>query len=114
MIHQNLAKNPINENMTTKLSEKLDILEIKMRQYIQYNGIVKQENAELHQQIRQLNTNLAAVNDKISLLQRQLEETKTKLGIEEEGKNKESKQLKKQLDQYIKYVDDCVDWLQDS
>ncbi len=100
--------------MTAKLSEKLELLEIKIRQYIQYNGLIKQENADLTQQIQELKTNLATVNNKMSLLQRQLEETKTKLGIEEEGKNKESKQLKKQLDQYIKYVDDCVDWLQDS
>ena len=37
-----------------KLSEKLDILEIKLRQYIQYNALVKQENAALTQQIQKL------------------------------------------------------------
>ena len=100
--------------MTTKLSEKLDILDIKIRQYIQYTALVKQENASLEEQIQKLKTNLAAVNDKISLLQRQLEETKAE--IEQEGleKDKEAKRLKKQLNQYISYVDECVEWLHNS
>ena len=40
--------------MTAKLSEKLDLLDIKLRQYIQVNALLKQENAELHTQIQKI------------------------------------------------------------
>lgn len=98
--------------MTTKLSDQLDILEIKIRQYIQYTALVKQENADLNQEIQELKSNLATVNDKISQLQRQLEATKVEIAREEQDKQKEAKQLRKQLEQYVQHIDECLAWLQ--
>lgn len=98
--------------MTTKLSEKIDTLDLKLRQYLQYTELVKQENEDLQQQVLKLKTNLATVNDKMTQLQRQLEHSKLELEQEGQEKEKQSKQLKKQLGQYIQYVDECMEWLQ--
>ena len=100
--------------MTAKLSEKLDLLDIKLRQYIQFNALLKQENTELHAQNQKFKTNLASTNDKMVQLQRQLEQSKTELEQEEQDKEKQAKRLKKQLDQYITHIDECIDWLEQS
>lgn len=100
--------------MTAKLSEKLDLLDIKLRQYIQVNALLKQENAELHTQIQKFKANLATANDNMSQLQRQLEQSKAELELEEQDKVKQAKRLKKQLDQYITQIDECIDWLEQS
>ncbi len=100
--------------MTAKLSEKLDLLDIKLRQYIQFNALIKQENTELHVQNQKLKANLASTNDKMLQLQRQLEQGRAELEQEEQDKEKQAKRLKKQLDQYINHIDESINWLEQS
>jgi hypothetical protein len=108
------GNNEAMKTMTAKLSEKLDLLDIKLRQYIQLNALIKQENTELDAQIQKLKANLASTNDKMLQLQRQLEQGRIELEQEEQDKEKQDKRLKKQLDQYINHVDECINWLEQS
>jgi cell division septum initiation protein DivIVA len=100
--------------MTAKLSEKLDLLDIKLRQYIQFNALIKQENTELHAQIQKLKANLASTNNKMLQLQRHLVEGRAELEQKEQNKEKQAKRLKKQLDQYINHIDESIGWLEQS
>ena len=100
--------------MTAKLSEKLDLFDIKLRQYIHINALLKEENTELHTQIQKFKTNLAATNDKMLQLQRQLEQCKIELEQEEQDKEKQAKRFKKQLDQYITHIYECINWVEQS
>ena len=59
---------------------------------------------------KKLKANLATTNDNMSQLQRQLEQSKAELEQEEQDKVKQAKRLKKQLDQYIAHIDECINW----
>ncbi|MCP3932514.1 MAG: hypothetical protein GY705_25865 [Bacteroidetes bacterium] len=75
---------------------------------------LQSENASLSDENTRLKTALELENERVQLLKYKLEKVQQTMG-ENPGEEPEgSKKLKKQIDQYIKEIDKCIEWLQNA
>ena len=95
-------------NILNNIEQKVRLLTTQLEKIERENSILTEKNRELAEQNRTLQTNLLLSNSEISHLQTQLE-TENKLG--KEGQ-KQNPNLKRDINQYIQEIDQCIEWLQ--
>ena len=96
------------------LSEKIDNIELKIRQLALKLERFRKENADLTQKNEQLKAELDKQKGTVSALKDKLTKTQGVLERQEVNESEHSQQLKQQLDQYIREIDKCIEWLQNS
>jgi chromosome segregation ATPase len=96
------------------LSEKVDTIEIKVRQLALRIDRVQKERDKYLEENNKLRTELTNYNNKTKDLENKL--VRTTLALEEKKENdpEHSKKLRKELEQYIKDIDKCIDRLKNS
>jgi len=97
------------------LADKLNTIEVKVKQLAQKIEQVQQENAVFKEENRRLKTDLAVLIEKGG----QGGATPTVPVVQQVApiKRKEqlnTKKLKKEIEQYIKEIDKCIEWLQNT
>ncbi len=99
--------------MQQALSEKIGGIESKVRQLASKLERLQEENSALLDENKKLKKDLIQKNTEII----GLEKRSKILPLAEKtsrDEDKRSKQLKKEIAQYIKEIDKCIDWLQNS
>lgn len=93
------------------VAERLESIELKVRQLALKQERLQRENAALQSENQQLKAGMdkqeatvIALKDKLETAQRAYEEKATE-------ENEQSKQLKQLIDQYMLEIDKCIDWL---
>lgn len=75
---------------------------------------LQQENAALTEENRKLTDELASKGTMVSELQAKLANGQQKIVTEVKKEAGMDKKLRKEIDQYIKEIDKCIDWLQNA
>ncbi len=97
------------------LSQHLSGIESKVRQLALKLERIQKENSALKAQNEKLVTDLAAKNNQVLELKDKVAKSVQPIVVEKkEQPSISSKKLKKEIDQYIKEVDKCIEWLQNS
>ena len=96
------------------LSEKIDNIELKIRQLGLKVERLRNENADLTKQNEHLKAELDKQQGAVGALKDKLTKTQGVLERQEFGEKAHTQQLKQQLDQYIQEIDKCIEWLQNS
>jgi len=94
------------------LSEKITNIEDKVRKLALKMERLQQENAALTEENRKLTNDLAARERKVGELNSKMANGQNETGREQDSGI--SKKLRKEIDQYIKEIDKCIDWLQNA
>ncbi len=96
------------------LSEKIDNIELKIRQLALKVERLRNENIDLSKKNEQLKAELDKQQGAVSALKDKLTKTQGVLERREVNETEHTQQLRGQLDQYIKEIDKCIEWLQNS
>jgi len=94
------------------LSQKIDGIELKVRQLSLKMERLEQENAQLLEENKQLNTKLTEQSQKIGVLKGSLAKKQEALEVKRADEHKDLGKIRKQLDHYIAEIDECIEWLQ--
>ena len=97
-----------------KLSEKMDTIEMKVRQMALRLQRVQKENDKLVEENGKLRTELSKYSNKTNDLEKKLQRTTIALEEKQENDPEHSKKLRKEIEQYIKEIDKCIDRLKNS
>jgi predicted nucleic acid-binding Zn-ribbon protein len=92
--------------------EYLNQIEHKIQLLIQKMKFLKRENAEMMEEIIQLNQQIEQYKKNIANLEAQLEEAKSASVKRNPEKGADTVKLKEDIDLYIKEIDNCLEWLQ--
>ena len=96
------------------ISNRLAAIEAKIKKLVEENKRLREANANHIDQNKFLTEKLAQQDQKIANLEDLLQAAQSKEAVvEREGKgiSVSSKQLKKQIDEYTKQIDKCIEWL---
>lgn len=93
------------------LSNKVDSIELKVRQLAVKIERLRNENAALIVENRQLKAELDRQGGTVDALKNKLEKTQRVLAKNGEREPEHSEKLRKQIDQYIQEIDRCIEWL---
>lgn len=93
----------------------LDNIDVKIRQLAAKLEQSERANATLERENRKLNADLEQQSDRIKVLKTKLEQNRQLIESEVQGKPEvQNAELRKQLDAYIKELDQVMEWLQKS
>lgn len=91
------------------LTNQLNNIELKVRKLTKWTEHLRSENTALRDENARLKLELADQIEKIRFLKDKLDHSQRDLeSKDDEGSNV----LREQLDQYIRDVDQCIEWLQ--
>ncbi len=93
------------------LSEQLERIELKLRQLALDIRQIKRQNEELSEQNHQLQLEIALKDQTIARLREELSAAQSRVLLQEQADLDKAKQLKVQVDQYIREIDKCIEWL---
>ncbi len=96
------------------LSEKITNIEVKVRELALKMERLQQENAALVEKNRQLTNELATKDKQVGELNSKLAQRQQNEKIGGAQDSGITKKLRKEIDQYIKEIDQCIDWLQNA
>lgn len=96
------------------LSEKLNGIELKVRQLALRLERLQNENKSLLQENKKLRTELTKKDDKLGVLEGKVARSQAALEVRRDNDPEDSKKLRKEIEQYIKEVDKCIEWLQNN
>ncbi len=96
------------------LTDKLNNIELKVRQLALRLERLQNENSTLLLENKQLKSELAQNNSKIGQMEERVARSKVALDLQRESNPESSKKLRKEIDQYISEIDKCIEWLQNS
>ena len=96
------------------LAEKINGIEQKVRQLAAKLEQVQKENAAYKEENRKLRTDLAVIMEKESQIQPSKVVEPPNVVVKNGGEPVNSKKLRKEIDQYIKEINKCIEWLQDN
>lgn len=96
------------------LTEKINNIEDKVRKLALKMERIQQENVALTEQNRKLVDELASKGTMVSDLQAKLANGQQRIVTEVKKDSGVNKKLRKEIDQYIKEIDKCIDWLQNA
>jgi regulator of replication initiation timing len=95
------------------LVENIEKIEWKVQKLSQKMKLLKKENEQLIEENILLKNNLEKHKKNIANLEEQINKTKDVLKTTEKRDNNENPTLlKEEIDQYIKEIDNCLEWLQ--
>jgi len=115
--HENVLRHiipdlsPRNNDDPMQVSEKIDNIELKIRQLSQKMDRLNEENNNLKAENERLKTDLDKQKGAVQTLKNKLDKTQGMLDTQHVNEPAHSEELKKQLDQYIKEIDKCIEWL---
>lgn len=93
------------------LNEKLESIEIKVRQLALKQERLQRENAALQTENQQLKAGIDKQEATIIAFKDKLETAQRALENRAEEESEQSQQLKQLIDQYILEIDKCIEWL---
>lgn len=93
------------------LLERIDNIELKVRQLAQRLERTKRENTDLQLENESLKAELDRQHGITKVLNDKLEQAQRALGSTQEEQPEHAEQLKHQLDQYIEELNKCIAWL---
>lgn len=97
------------------MTEKVANIERKIIQLVEKTSTLRHENAVLLEENKKLKADLGVQNDRISDLTERLYNTQQALAGQRGNNDEEgSQKMRKQIDQYIKEIDQCIAWLQNA
>jgi len=96
------------------LSDKLNSIELKVRQLALKLERLQNENAELLEENKVLKKKVENRINKTTVLEEKLTKTQVALDKRRDDDPKSSKRMRKEVDQYIKEIDKCIEWLQNN
>ena len=91
--------------------ERIDRIELKIRQLVQRIDRLKLENADLKDENQKLKDDLDRQRGSVSALTNKLEQPQRSLDLQREGQPEQPDQLKQQLEAYIEEINSCIEWL---
>ena len=95
-------------------SNKVDRMEAKIKRVADKIERLQSANASLQQENDELKTQLAGQQEKVNVLKDKLNEAQRSLPVPSGEGPERSKKLNKQIDQYIREIDKCIEWLQNA
>ena len=96
------------------LSEKMDTIEMKVRQMALRLQRAQKENDKLADENEKLRAELSKYSNKTNDLEKKLQRTTVALEEKQENDPEHSKKLRKEIEQYIKEIDKCIERLKNS
>ena len=96
------------------LIDRLIQIELKVKQLALKAERLQQEQYILQKENEQLRNSLRAVQATKGLLEQKLADAQQQINGKDVEDPVKSKQLRKEIDQYIKEIDKCIEWLQNS
>ncbi len=94
-------------------SNMLDQIELKVRRLALKLDQLKTSNQQLLEENKLLKTALKKEDSKRTTLEQQLKRTQMALSSKQNDAPESTQKIRKELDQYIKEIDKCIEWLQD-
>ena len=94
------------------LSDRIDNIELKVRQLILKIERLQNENVALEEKNKQLKADLDRQKGTVDALKNKLEFTQRVMDQQKEEESDDSKHLKEKIDHYIREIDKCIEWLQ--
>ena len=96
------------------LAEKINGIEQKVRLLAAKLELVQKENAAFKEENRKLKTDLAVIIEKNGQVDPKMVVKPPETARKNGGEPVNSKKLRKEIDQYIKEINKCIEWLQDN
>lgn len=96
------------------LSSKVDSIALKIRQLGLKLEQLQMEKAALKKENSALKNELERQHKTVDTLKYNLDQTHSVLNQKWENEPEQSKKLRKEIDQYIKEIDKCIEWLHNS
>lgn len=93
------------------LSDRIDSIELKVRQLALKLERFRNENRSLENENKLLKAELDRQKGTVQALKDKLERTQRGISAKTEENSEQPNQLKAQIDQYIKEIDKCIEWL---
>ena len=93
-------------------NEKIEHIKYKLLAIVEQNMMLTKRIKDLELSNQKLINENIELNDKLNLFSSDLERKEALLREKEEEEPKKVERLKKQLDQYSKDIDDCIEWMQ--
>lgn len=97
-----------------ELADKFDTVDLKVRQLAKNLERLRQDNAILLDENQQLRELLARQQDRVSVLKDKLEQIQREVENDQVGQKQSMTALRNQLVQYLKELDTCIEWVQNS
>lgn len=91
--------------------EKIDQIELKIRQLALKMERLQEENTVLAKTNKQLKTDLVNESDKRILLEQKLGELSKTLQAKQAEDPENIQQIRREIDHYIQEIDKCIEWL---
>ncbi len=96
------------------LSEKLTNIELKVRQLALRLERLENEKQRLLEDNKKLRTELVKKDNRLGQLEEKVAKSSAALELKRQNDPERSKKLRKEIEQYIREVDKCIAWLQNS
>ena len=97
------------------MTEQVQNIEKKIHLLIEAMNALRSSNTSLKEENKKLKAGMAEQNDRISELTERLSNTQQALAGQRGNDESESSQmLRKQIDQYIAEIDNCIEWLKNA
>lgn len=93
------------------ISERLESIELKIRQLALKLRQLTRENSALREENQQLQTTLRQRDETLAELRNQLQNVNLTLDEQRQGDTVQTEKFKEQVDHYIQEIDRCIAWL---
>ena len=93
------------------IGEQVENIELKVRQLVLKMERINKENTALHEENELLKTELDRQKGTVGILKDKLENTQRVIDLQRGEEPEQSAKLREQIDQYIKEIDNCIEWL---
>ena len=93
------------------ISNKLDQIELKVRQLALKIERLEKTNANLLEENEQLKLVAQKGNSKLSNLEERLKKTQAVVESKRKEEPDNTKRVRRELERYIKEIDKCIEWL---
>jgi seryl-tRNA synthetase len=94
------------------LPEHISQIEHKVQLLVQKMKLLKRENAEMLEMIIEFKQQTEQYQKNLANLEAQLNKAKSAIKDDSTAKQLDSKKVKEEIEDYIKEIDKCLEWLQ--
>lgn len=102
----------IAQNPKMNIAERIDSIELKVRQLLQKTERLQRDNSALKEENRTLKAELDRQNGAVETLTYKLEQSQQALQARRKQQPEDIDKLEQQLEQYIEEISQCIEWLQ--
>ena len=108
------GKAPLFIMTNQSVTDKLNNIELKVRQLALRLERLQNENSSLLLENKKLKSELLQNSTKLGQMEEKVVRSKVALDLKKNSDPEHSKKLRKEIEQYIAEVDKCIEWLQNS